>query len=146
MKLFSIKNINFINQLFNTDGSVKNWNALKTEYALRNKYQFCWLQLIKLSKKCGKCIKQTSENTSLLVAKDHHLLRGSRIITLENSLEKLNNLKFLEKKKNLKIKSSKELYPLLYSAIDCQPTLQKLFANIFPNIELPWKSTSLHLK
>ena len=30
-----------------------------------------------------KCIKQTSENTSLLVAKDHHLLRRSRIIVLE---------------------------------------------------------------
>ena len=62
--------------------------------------------------------QETSENTTLLVAKDHHLLRGSRIITLEKYLEKLNNLKFLDKKKNLKIKSSKELYPLLISAID----------------------------
>ena len=30
-----------------------------------------------------KCIKQTSENTSLLVVKDHHVLRGSSIIILE---------------------------------------------------------------
>ena len=28
------KNINFITQLFNTDGSVKNWNILKVEYTL----------------------------------------------------------------------------------------------------------------
>ena len=47
------------------DGSVKNWNVLKTEYTLRNKDYF-W----------KKCIKQTSENTSLLVVK--HLLGGSR--------------------------------------------------------------------
>ena len=46
-----------------------------------------------------KSIKQTSENTSLLVVKDHHLLRGSRIIIVEKL-------------------SSKELYSLLISAID----------------------------
>ena len=46
-----------------------------------------------------KSIKQTSENTSLLIVKDHDLLRGSRIIILEKL-------------------SSKELYSLLISAID----------------------------
>ena len=46
-----------------------------------------------------KCIKQTSQNTRFPVIKDHHLLRGSRIITLEKL-------------------SSKELYSLLISAID----------------------------
>ena len=72
----------------------------------------------------NKCIKQTSENTSLLVVKDHHLLRGSRIIILEKL-------------------SSKELYSLLISAIDHQPTSQKYFNNLFPNIELPWKEIYL---
>ena len=65
-----------------------------------------------------KCIKQTSENTSLLVVKDHHLLRGSRIIILEKL-------------------SSKELYSLLISAINHQPTSQKYFDNLFSNVELP---------
>ena len=46
LKFFSKKNINFITQLFHTDGSVKNWNILRTEYALQNNNQFCWLQLI----------------------------------------------------------------------------------------------------
>ena len=46
LNFFTAKNINFITQLFNTDGSFKNWKTLKTEYALQNKYQFCWLQLI----------------------------------------------------------------------------------------------------
>ena len=35
--------------------------------------------------------------------------------------------------------SSKELYSLLISAIDHQPTSQKYFNNLFPNIELTWK-------
>ena len=45
LKFFSTKNINFITQLSNTDGSVKNWNILTTEFALQNKGQFYWLQL-----------------------------------------------------------------------------------------------------
>ena len=50
------------------DGSVKNWNILKTEYALQNKDQFCWLPLINtIPEMWKKCIKQTPENTSLLV-------------------------------------------------------------------------------
>ena len=125
LKSFSAKIINFVTQLFNTDGSVKNLNILKTQYALQNKDQFCWLQLINaIPEMRKKCIKQTSENTSFLVVKDHHLLRGSRIIILE----KLN---------------SKELYSLLISAIEHQPTSQKYFDNLFPNIELPWKEIYL---
>ena len=46
LEFFSTKNINFITQLFNTEGSVKNWNILKMELALQNKDQFCWLQLV----------------------------------------------------------------------------------------------------
>ena len=59
-----------------------------------------------------KCIKQTSENTSFLVVKDHHLLRGSRTIILEKL-------------------SSKELYLLLISAIDHQAVLQKYLDIIY---------------
>ena len=61
LKSFSTKNINFVTQLFNTDGSVKNWNILKTEYALQNKDQFCWLQLINaIPEMWKKCIEQRS--------------------------------------------------------------------------------------
>ena len=62
-----------------------------------------------------KIIKHTSENTSLLVVKNHHLLRGSRIIILERL-------------------SYEELYSLIISAIDHQPTSQKRFDHLFPNI------------
>ena len=61
---------------------------------------------------CKICIKQTSENTSLMEIKDHHLLRirSSRINILEKS-------------------DSKELYSLLISVIDHQPTSQKYVDN-----------------
>ena len=60
----------------------------------------------------------------MLVVKDNSLLRGSRIIILEKL-------------------SFKELYSLLLSAIDHQPTSQKYFDNLFPNIELSWKEIYL---
>ena len=72
-----------------------------------------------LSQKCGKkCVKETSENASLLVVKDHHLFRGLRIIILEKL-------------------SSKKLYSLLISAINNQPTSQKYFDKLSSNVELP---------
>ena len=71
----------FIQKNIGQNGSVKNWNILKTEFALQNKAQFCWLQLVNaISKMWKKYVKQASDNTSLLVVKDHHLLRSSRII------------------------------------------------------------------
>ena len=84
LSFFSTKNINFMTELFHSGGSVKNWNILKTEYALQNQGHFCWLQhRSTIPKMWKKCIKQTSEDTSLLVVKEHHLLRDSRIIILE---------------------------------------------------------------
>ena len=128
MKFFSTKNINFITQLFNTDGSVKNWNILKPEFALQNKDQFSWSQLVNaIPEICKKCIKQTLENTSLLVVKDHHLLRRLSITILEKL-------------------SSKVLYPLLISAINHQLISQKYFDNLFSNVELTWKEISFHVK
>ena len=62
----------------------------------------------------------------MLVVKDYHLLRGLKIIKLENLC-------------------SKELCSLLISAIDHQSMSQKYFDNnLFPNIELPWKEIYLN--
>ena len=59
-----------------------------------------------------KCIKQTPENTSLLAVKDHHLLRVFWIIILQKL-------------------SCKELYSLLISAIDHQPTSAETTLHVF---------------
>ena len=63
----------------------------------------------------------------MLVVRDHRLLRSSRIIILE----KLN---------------SKELYSLLISAINHQPTSEKYFDNLFSKVELPWKEIYLNAR
>ena len=85
LKKFSVRNINFITQLFHSDGSFKNWNILKTEYALQDKGHFCRLQLINaLPQMWKKCIKQPTKNTSWLVVKDQYLLWDFKIIILEN--------------------------------------------------------------
>ena len=98
------------------------------EFNLQNKDQFCWLQLVNsIPDMCKKCIKKPSENTSLLVVKDHHLLRSSRIIILEKL-------------------SSKELYTLLIFVINYQPTSQKYFDNLFSNVELLWKEIYLNAR
>ena len=123
-KFFSTKNFNFVTQLLHSDGSVKNWNILKTEHPLQNKDDYCWLQFINAVPEIWKkFIKQTSQN-SFLVVKNHHLLRGSRIIILEKL-------------------SCEELYSLFNSGIYHQPTSQKYFDNLFPDIELPWKEIYL---
>ena len=80
------------------------------------------------SQKWGKNVSNKHKNTSLLVVKDHHLLRVLRI----NSLEKL---------------GSKELYSFLLimviSATDHQPAWQKYFYNLFRHIELFGKRSTL---
>ena len=85
LKFFSVRNINFITQLFYLDGSFKNWKILKTEYAFQDKDHFSRLQLINvLPQMWKKCIKQTSKNTSWLLVKDQYLLWDFKIIILEN--------------------------------------------------------------
>ena len=43
---FSQSNLNFVSQLFDTNGTVKSWYLLKQEYHLNNNSCFQWLQLI----------------------------------------------------------------------------------------------------
>ena len=64
------------------------------------------------------CLKQTSENTNLLVVEDYHFTKGLKI----DILEKLN---------------SRELYSVLISAIDHQPNSQKYFNKLILNTKLP---------
>ena len=73
------------------------------------------------------CLKQTSENTNLLVVEDYYLITGLRIVILQ----KLN---------------SKELYSVLIFAIDHQPTSQKYFNKLFPNTKLTWEKNYLNVR
>ena len=77
------KSIDFLSQLFK-GGSLKSWNDLKIEYNLTNETYFQWLQLKHaIPHKWKTIIKQNPGNVSDLLIHDHHLIKGTRISTLE---------------------------------------------------------------
>ena len=90
--------MNFVSQLFDTNGSIKAWHLLKQEYHLNNNNCFQWLQLINsIPEKWKLTIKQSSNDAKNLFIQGHHLVKGSRILILEKL-------------------TSKELYQILISS------------------------------
>ena len=76
---FSEWNINFVGQLFKTDGAVKPWKQLQEEYGLANKLKFKWIQLIhSLPKPWIKQIFIDSGNSIILAIQDHHLIKNPK--------------------------------------------------------------------
>ena len=75
---------NYVSQLFRPDGSIKTWHELKTEHELHENSYFQWLQQIKAIPEGWKSIiKGTHESTTNLIIHDHHVIKGSRILTLD---------------------------------------------------------------
>ena len=83
-KLLSKLNIKFVTQIFRSDGTIKNWNNLNTEFTLQSKDHFSWLRLVSaISEMWKNCLKQTSKNTSFLVVENYNLIKGLRNILVE---------------------------------------------------------------
>ena len=94
---FSEKNINYVSQLFRPDGSIKKWHELKTEHELHESSYFQWLQLISAIPERWKfIIKETHESTTNLIIHDCHVIKGSRILTLN----KLSSTELISKFQN----------------------------------------------
>ena len=86
---FSQNNLNFVSQLFDTNGTVKAWYLLKQEYDLNNNNYFHWLQLINpIPEKWKLTIKQSSSAAKNLTIHGHHLIKCSRILILEKVTSK----------------------------------------------------------
>ena len=116
-KIFSDKKINFVKQLFKDNGCLKEWNELKAEYELEQKFYFCWMQLINaIPKEWKKEINQANVNLDLNTIIEHHVIQKSRIV----SLEKLN---------------SREIYWHLIISLKTKPTSQVYFENIFGDLD-----------
>ena len=81
---FSEKNINYVSQLFSDNGSIKQWHEFKREHNLHESFYFQWLQSIdSIPQRWNIIIKETTEMLSILSFHDHHLVKGSRVITLD---------------------------------------------------------------
>ena len=79
---FSEKNINYVSQLFSDNGSIKQWHEFKREHNLHESFYFQWLQLIdSIPQRWKIVIKENYKNATNLIIHDHHLVKGSRVIT-----------------------------------------------------------------
>ena len=117
---FSEKNINYVSQLSRPDGSIKTWHELKTEHELHENSYFQWLQVISAIPEGWKfIIKETHESTTNLIIHDHHVIKGSRILTL-NKL------------------SSTEIYSILISKFQNKPSSNFYFENLFNDNDIDW--------
>ena len=114
---FSDKNLNFIGQLFNDNGSIKPWGDIKIEFHLKDTQKMYWLQIIDA---LPKWWKDTILFTILFVIFDHHIVKKSQICSLN---------KF----------TSKELYLILVDANTDKPTAQHYFENLFESSNFNWK-------
>ena len=81
---FSEKNINYVSQHFSDNGSIKKWHEFKREHNLHESFCFQWLQLIdSIRQRWKTIIKENHGNAANLIIHDHHLVKGSTVITLE---------------------------------------------------------------
>ena len=86
---FSQNNLNFVSQLFNTNGLIKARHLLKQEYHLNNNSNFQWLQLINsVPEKWKLTIKQSSSDAKNIILHGHHLIKSSWILILEKLTSK----------------------------------------------------------
>ena len=101
-------------------GSIKQWHESKREHNLHEKFYFQWLQLIDSSPQRWKIIiKENYANTINLVIHDHHLVKGSRVI----SLDKLTSI---------------EIYSILISRAQNKPSSNVYFENLFHDYNVDW--------
>ena len=80
----SKQNINYVFQLFSDNGSIKQWHEFKKEHNLHESFYFQWLQLVdSIPQRWKIIIKENYENVINLIIHDHHLVKDSRVITLD---------------------------------------------------------------
>ena len=107
-------------KLFRPDASIKKWHELKTEHELHENSYFQWLQLISAIPEGWKfIIKETHESTTNLIIHDHHVIKGSRILTLDKL-------------------SSTEIYAILISKFQNKPSSNFYFENLFNDNDIDW--------
>ena len=117
---FSERNINFVGQLFKTDGAVKPWKLLQDQYGLPNKLNFKWIQLShSLPKPWIEQVFIDSRNLINLAIHDNHLIKKHQILCL-NKLD------------------SKELYNIQLLANFLKPTSQAYFEKVFAGHVIEW--------
>ena len=118
---FSNRNLNFVGQVFDTDGKLKSWDRAKHQFLLKNNVQFQYRQIIHaLPQHWKETIKQLTGHLNKLYIKDHHLIKCNMVY----NLEKL---------------SSKQLYHMQLCLKYDKPTCQRNHEKNFDDYDFKWK-------
>ena len=112
--------MNYASHLFNNNGSIKKWHKFKREYNLHQNSYFQWVQLIdSIPEKWKFIIKKNNEVAANLITHDHHLIKGSRVITLDKL-------------------TSTEIYSILTLKVQNKPSSNIYFENLFNYHDIDW--------
>ena len=118
---FSNSNINFVGQLFDTDGEMKSWECIKHQFSLKNNMQFQYLQIMHaLPQHWKESINNSAGNLNNLCIQDHHLIKCSAIYSLEKS-------------------NTKELYHMQLLLKFVKPTCHNYHERKFNGCNFNWK-------
>ena len=110
---FPNRNLNFVGQVFDTDGTLKSWDCAKHQFLLKNNVQFQYRQIIHAVPQHWKeTIKQLTGHLNKLYIQDHHLIKCNMVYILEKL-------------------SSKQLYH--------KPTSQSYHEKNFDDYDFKWK-------
>ena len=116
--------LNYVGQLFDNYGKLKDWEIIREDFNLENKLHFAWIQLIdSIPTSWKKKNLNDRGNSKNLCIFDNHLIKKSQIYIIN----KLN---------------SRELYRLQNYCDDYKPTSQIYFESFFDTI-LDWKAICL---
>ena len=117
---FSEKSISYVLQLFSDNDSIKKWHEFKREYNLHESSCLKWLQLVdSIPERWKFIIKENYENATNLIIHDHHLIKGSRVITLDKL-------------------TPTEIYSILISKVQNKPFSNIYFENLFNGYNIGW--------
>ena len=118
---FSNRNLNFVGQLFDTDGKLKSWECIKHQFLLKKNMQFQYRQIIHaLPQHWKETTKHFAGNLNNLYIQDHRLIKCKTIY----NLEKLN---------------SRELYHMQLLLKYDKPTCQDYHEKKFDEYDFNWK-------
>ena len=86
---FSSHNINFINQLFTSEGEFKDWNHIRREFQLINNLYYKFTQISHAIPKKWKQILKENEVETCVISLDDHLIQNNLLLSLENLTSKV---------------------------------------------------------
>ena len=118
---FSIKNLNFVGQLFDTDDKLKSWDFAKHQFLLKNNMQLQYQQIIQaLPQHRKETIKQFAGNLNKLYIQDYRLIECNTTYNLEK-------------------RNSKELYHMQLCLKYDKPTCKSYHEKNFDDYDFNWK-------